>query len=406
MIPIPIGTDRPLRRIPWMNLLLIAANIVCYLLSHRLFHAGRGIVTATGLAPGWDKYLLYPTHPALFQFITYQFLHEGFAHIGFNMLFLWVFGNNLNEKLGNIGYLCFYLTGGVLAGCGQMLTSSAPTLGASGSISAVTGLFFVLLPRTNIRILIFIIVYADIWEIPSMYFILFKVGQDIIEPLLASSNVAHMAHISGTASGIIIGLFLLLGGLVQRDHYDLLATFHRHRRRRQYESLVARGYRPFTPTLAADPTDLPASCPITPTAPRHDNPRVATLRDQITLLIRERRLPDATARYLELRTLDPRQILTPQDQLDVANQLMADAKYAQAGAAYEDYLNAYPRRPQEEQVVLVLALIYIRYLPDPVRARELLIGLIPRLHNPEERQLAQSELARLDTPPPPQDNNP
>ena len=57
------------------------------------------------------------------------------------MLFLYVFGNNLNEKLGHVGYLAFYLAGGVLAGCGQALTSSDPTLGASGSISAVTGMF-------------------------------------------------------------------------------------------------------------------------------------------------------------------------------------------------------------------------------------------------------------------------
>jgi membrane associated rhomboid family serine protease len=389
MLPIPIGTDRPQRRFPWMNLLLIAANVVCYLLSHRF--GGRG--SPTGLAPGWDKWLLYPTHPELLQFITYQFLHQNLTHILFNMLFLWVFGNNLNEKLGHIGYLCFYLTGGVLAGCGQLLASTAPTLGASGSISAVTGLFFVLLPRTNIRMFIFFVVYADVWEIPSMYFILFKIGQDVIEPLLGPSNVAHSAHLTGTAVGVAIGFLLLLCGLVQRDHYDLLATLERYRRRKQYEAMVARGYDPFagSPGIGGGPGVA--------TAPAHGDPRVVPLRDAVSVLLREHRLPEAAAKYRELRGIDARQILTAQDQLDVANQLMAEQRHAEAAAAYEDYLRAYPKRPQEEQIVLVLALIYLRYRPDAARARELLEGVIPRLHDPQEREMAQAELARLTSPP-------
>ncbi len=104
------------------------------------------------------------------------------------MLFLYVFGNNLNEKLGHIGYLAFYLTGGILAGCGQVLASNSPTLGASGAISAVAGLFLVLLPRTNIRIFVWIFVYVDVWEIPSLYFILFSVVKDFLEPLFWGSG--------------------------------------------------------------------------------------------------------------------------------------------------------------------------------------------------------------------------
>ncbi|HVS70471.1 MAG TPA: rhomboid family intramembrane serine protease [Phycisphaerae bacterium] len=387
MLPIPIGTDRPRRRFPWMNVLIIGANVVCYVFSHQT--SGHGPASVAGLAPGWEKWMLYPTHPTLQQFITYQFLHENFTHILFNMLFLWVFGNNLNEKLGNIAYLLFYLTGGVLAGCGQLLTSSAPTLGASGAISAVTGLFFVLLPRTNIRMFIFFFVYVDVWEIPSMYFILFKVGQDVIEPLLGPSNVAHMAHISGTAAGVLIGLLLLFGGLVQRDHYDLLAMINRYRRRKQYESLVSHGYDPFGATGGGK------AAPGISVAPAHEDPRVAALRDEIATLIRNHELPAATRKYLELRVLDPRQILTPQDQLDIANQLMSEQRYTDAAVAYEDYLRAYPKRPQHEQITLVLALIYIRYVPNPVRARELLTGILPHLHNAQERDLAEAELAQL-----------
>src|SRR5579884_2749553 len=245
-IPIPIGTDRPQRRLPWMNYALILANVVCYAITH---WGGAGNEGMSGMNVKWDRLMLDPTNLELYQFITYQFLHENLGHIFFNMLFLYVFGNNLNEKLGHLGYLAFYLTGGVLAGCGQVLTSTAPTLGASGAISAVTGLFLVLLPRTNIRMFIWLFVYADVWEIPSIYFIVFSILKDFFEPLLwGSGNTAHAAHLAGNVAGILIGLLLLLTHLVQRDHYDLLAMFARWRRRRQYESMVAGGYEPFRPT--------------------------------------------------------------------------------------------------------------------------------------------------------------
>ena len=134
----PFGTDRPQRTLPWMNYLLIAANVILYLVSHSAAPGRPGNPLGT-LTPWCDPYILNPGHLRLYQFLTYQFLHENLAHIGFNMLFLYVFGNNLNEKLGHWGYLLFYLTGGVLAGCGQVMTSISPTLGASGAISAVTG---------------------------------------------------------------------------------------------------------------------------------------------------------------------------------------------------------------------------------------------------------------------------
>src|SRR4051812_16829397 len=113
MLPIPIGTDRPQRRFPLMNIALIVANVIVFLISHS---SGR-MPRVANLAPGWPPYMLDPRDPTLLQFFTYQFLHQDISHLFFNMLFLYVFGNNLNEKLGHLGYLTFYLTGGVLAGC-------------------------------------------------------------------------------------------------------------------------------------------------------------------------------------------------------------------------------------------------------------------------------------------------
>ncbi len=400
MLPIPIGTDRPQRSLPWMNYALILANVACFLLSHAGPHA-LPIGGGEGGGPffPWNNYLLDPAHLRLEQFITYQFLHENFSHIFFNMLFLYVFGNNLNEKLGHIGYLAFYLTGGILAGCGQILVSNAPTLGASGAISAVTGLFLVLLPRTNVRMFIWIFVYVDVWEIPSVYFILFSVLKDFLEPLFWGANqTAHAAHLSGNAAGILIGLFLLLTRLVQRDHYDLLASIDRWRRRKQYEALVAGGYDPFR----AAPPPPNKSRGKSPAPASESDPRLTSLREKISLAIRDHNLPAAVATYLELRAIDPRHVLPAEEQLDVGNQLMANAQYAHAAAAYEDYLRLYPNSHQSDQVTLILAVIYSHYLPQPTRALELFHAMLPKIHDQKQKAWAQHEITLLTpTPPPP-----
>ena len=314
------------------------------------------------------------------------------------MLFLYVFGNNLNEKLGNMGYLCFYLTGGVLAGCGQILVSNAPTLGASGAISAVTGLFLVLLPRTNIRVFVYLFVYVDVWIIPSLYFIIFSVLKDFFEPLIwGAGNTAHAAHLSGNAAGFLIGLLLLLTRLVQRDHYDLLATLDRWRRRKQYESLVAGGYDPFRPTSRV--------------AKKYENgkdaaaeaadPRILQWRETISQAVRSHDLPAAVVKYQELRALDPTQVMPPSEQLDIANQLMSEGRHDAAASAYEDYLRVYSTSHQHDQIVMILGVIYARYLGKPQRAKELFEGLLPRLHDAKQVQWVRDELSQLSPPPSP-----
>lgn len=385
MLPIPIGTDRPQRRLPLVNLGLIAANLLIFLLSH--------VSTPQGpvLTPEWSRYMLFADHPTLWQFITYQFLHQNWMHVLGNMLFLYVFGNNLNEKLGHISYLLFYLAGGVLAGCGQLLVANAPTLGASGAISAVTGMYFVLLPRTNIRILLWFFFFMDVFEIPSIYFIALNVLKDIFEPWVSpGSHVAYQAHLAGTLAGFLIGLLLLLTRLVQRDHYDLGALISRQRRRKEYERLVSTGYDPFQ---SAPP---PTPAPTVPPPPV--NPQVEALREQVLRYARAHQSVPAAAGYLELRKLDPAHVLPGDAQRDVANQLMADGKHAEAAQAYEDYLRTNPFSNEQEQIQLILGLIYSRYIPQPARAVELLKKALVRLHNESQRALAQEELARLAPP--------
>lgn len=408
----PIGTDAPQRRFPLMNVALIAANVIVYCISHN-----GGLISGLGLKPGWNRYMLAPEHLRLFQFITYQFLHEGFWHITGNMIFLWVFGNNLNDKLGNIPYLLIYLAGGVFAGCGQVLTSHDPTLGASGAISAITGLYFVLLPLTNIRVWL----WFYFFEISSMYFILACLIMNFVQQyIFPGDRVAHWAHIVGTFAGFFIGVLLLGTGLIQRDHYDLLAMMNRWRRRKRYETMVAQGYDPFIGSggggrggatgriVAAKDVPVEASPVYIPSMQRDaiavasqggaetGSAVIGRLRDEIATLLRDHQTPEAASRYQSLRALDRNQTLQPQAQLDVANQLTHDGSYADAAGAYENYLRVYAGAPRSEQIELMLGLIYANYEYKPQRAMELLRKALTRLHDEGQKTMAQTELTRLE----------
>ena len=97
-------------------------------------------------------FFLDPRMPQLYQFVSYAFLHGGWMHLIGNMLFLYIFGNNVNDKLGNVGYFLLYLGGAIFSGLGHALFSNSPVLGASGAVAAVTGAYMVLFPKTYVHV--------------------------------------------------------------------------------------------------------------------------------------------------------------------------------------------------------------------------------------------------------------
>ncbi len=386
---IPIGTDAPRRRTPWMNWAIIALCFVIYLISHPDNPSAHYL----GVNSGWGKFLLWRQHLHLYQFVTYLFLHASIMHILGNMLFLWVFGDVVNERLGHIPYLLFFLAGGIFAGVGQVLTSGAPTLGASGAIAAVAGMFLVLAPMTNIRVWFFFFIF----KVPSLLFVIFEIVTfDLAGEIFPgrNDNVAHFAHLTGYTTGFTVGIILLAMRLVPRDQSDLLALINRLRRRHVYRSMVAAGFNPF----ATAPQGGNIVRPDGPMPLRPDDPdylRCQELRNRITELRRDHLLPEAANVYLELKKLDPAQVLSAQIQLDIANQLMAAGHYPQAADAYEDYLKYYGTGANCDQVQLVLALIYARYFINRNRAIDLFQKALPKLHDGTQRELAQKELAAL-----------
>jgi membrane associated rhomboid family serine protease len=390
---IPFRTDSPLRRTPYMNWALIAANFVVYFiqLAHNPQDAGDSEFV--------QRLMLQSADPRLWQYVTYAFLHANLLHIVGNMLFLYIFGNNINDRMGNLGYLAFYLAGAVVAGIGYVLFDRhGPVLGASGAVAAVTGAYLILLPKSNISVFYFFF-FVGVIEVASLWFILVFFMMDILGEVApqfmgGAEAVAHVAHISGTLFGAALCTILLATGMLPRDQFDIVALAQRWNRRRVYRDVVASGYDPFGygPARRAGGQTTP------PPPPDAATQRILDLRAQISLAAAAHDLANAAQGYQELIAIDPNQVLSRSAQMDIANFLASRHEYPQAAAAYEQLLRFYPTYEQIEQVDLMLGMIYGRYLNQPDRAKENLRRAISRMHFSRDLELAKSELAHLESP--------
>ena len=203
---IPIGDDNPRRNFPLVNYLLILANILVFVLelnSPDSFLVTYSFIPArfTANPPGYFLTLL-----------TSMFLHGGWLHLGGNMLFLWIFGDNVEDRLGHIAYLGFYLLCGIAGNLAQYAfsaTSNILVLGASGAIAGVMGAYIILFPGARIRVLISIIpvrvpayVAIGIWIILQVVSGLGTIGGGAV-----AGGVAYLAHVGGFALGLVLGLF-------------------------------------------------------------------------------------------------------------------------------------------------------------------------------------------------------
>jgi membrane associated rhomboid family serine protease len=357
-----------------MNWLLIVANVLVF------------AAQMTGHVPS-SRYALSPRDPHLYQFFTYQFLHAGWMHILGNMLFLYIFGNNVNDKMGQLGYLAFYLAGGVFAGVCYVLTQHgvSPVLGASGAVAAVTGAFLILFPRSHVTLLFFLFIIG-VFEIQGLWFVLLFFAMNVVMSIMGEGGVAYMAHIGGILFGAVVCLLLLIPQLLPRDQYDVWALLTRWHKRRQYRGMVSKGYNPFDHAPGNEPR-----------LPDPLQARVQGIRSQISEALNHRDPATAANLYLELKSVDMSQVLSRQAQLDIATQLHHEGRYLEASEAYERLLQAYPTVEQSAQVELMLGLIYARYLNHYDLAKQHLSKAVARLHDGRELELAKEELAYVES---------
>jgi membrane associated rhomboid family serine protease len=218
---IPLRDANPTRRTPIVTLVLIAACFVAF--AYEL-----GILASSGesgLDGFFGQYGLVPAEltrsltagawlsaPVLAIF-TSLFLHGGWLHLLGNMLYLWIFGNNIEDRVGRVVFLCFYLLGGVVAGLTQVAIapdSSVPLIGASGAIAATLGAYLVLYPRARILSLVFLGFFYQLIEVPAILVLGFWFVLQLIDGVasLGASNaqggVAFFAHIGGFVAGALV----------------------------------------------------------------------------------------------------------------------------------------------------------------------------------------------------------
>jgi membrane associated rhomboid family serine protease len=159
----------------------------------------------------WSVIPAHITHGHhLITLLTSMFMHSGWMHIIGNMVFLWAFGPAMEDAMGHVGYLFFYLTGGVIAMMAQVLAdphSTIECLGASGAIAAVMGAFIVTYPRDRIRTLLFIFIFIRITFIPAVvligFWFLMQVLNFGVVTNVRTGGVAYMAHIAGFVFGVV-----------------------------------------------------------------------------------------------------------------------------------------------------------------------------------------------------------
>jgi len=387
---LPFRTSIRPRRTPYTNYALIAVNALIFLLEYHI----NPITGNLEFRPWVHQFMLTAVRPQLWQFVSYAFLHGGLMHIIGNMFFLYLFGNNVNDKLGHIGYLCFYLAGAVFSGIGHTVVHSAshiPTLGASGAVAAVTGAYLVLFPQTLITVFYWFF-FIGTMEVLALYLIAFKMI--LIDNVIAryTPNVAYDAHLAGYTFGIAATLGMLATGLISTSSFDLWAMIRQWNRRRRYRDAVSSGYDPYT---GRTETRQVKAKEVKSPAEQQKDEKTQELRNEISRRISERNLSAAAALYLELMNHDSEQILPRQYLLDIANQLAGDNKHTESARAYEQFLTHYSKYEYAEQVELMLGILYCRYLNQPKLAVKYLEAACEKLTDPGQLKMCKDELARL-----------
>ena len=224
---IPLHDANPTRRTPVITLAIIAACVVVYgyqvlLLAQGGDDALDAFITRWGVVPAELVDALRSGSFASMEtvtLVTSQFLHGSLVHIAGNMLFLWIFGNNIEDRFGRLAFLAFYLVGGVVAGLTQVVidpTSTVPTIGASGAIAAVLGAYLVLFPGARVTTAIFLIFFYQLIEIPAIFVLGFWFALQLFDGIgslgamgqATTGGVAFFAHIGGFIFGAAIALLV------------------------------------------------------------------------------------------------------------------------------------------------------------------------------------------------------
>lgn len=223
----PLYDENPTRITPYLTYGLIGMNILVFL--HEVSLPNAQLEQFFQLYAVIPRELTTNVTREWTTLFTSQFLHGGWWHLISNMVFLWIFGNNIEERLGHLKYLIFYLACGALAALCQWfigMNSSIPSLGASGAIAGVLGAYIIRFPHARVMTLVFLGFFVTTIRVPAMILIGLFVVQNLISGFVSlqtaanmsveTGGVAYWAHIGGFVFGVILGP---LFGLFRQDEY-------------------------------------------------------------------------------------------------------------------------------------------------------------------------------------------
>lgn len=383
---IPLGTDRPLRRVTLITYCLIAANIAVFLMQvtlRRSDPAGADHFEMLGSLRPFDSAAQGGPGFHWWGLITYAFFHADLKHLLGNMLFLYVFGPNIEDRLGRVWFIIFYALGAVVAGLAQTYFEKTGVWGASGAIAACTGAYLVMFPRTKIKVIF--LLYLGIMQVSAWWFIAFAIVWDIFSHGFGvGDRVARLAHLAGYGYGAAVALVLLWRKLVPREPYDLFTIGKQAYRRRKFkeaglaaqEKLRRHWDKPGDPEAAA----------------------LAEARANVTTLISSGKLAEAGKAYKSLADRFANIVggttLSRRCQYELGNYFYQHQDSDAAVFAYSRFLEAYPKDPEAANIRLLVGMIHARALNDPIKAKAL-IGEAMKDLDELHRELAKRELEAL-----------
>ncbi len=222
----PIKDYNPTRHVSYTTIVLIIINIIVFI--YQAYISDLNINVSKNAMIPWEithmkniqapvgvqienqygypsRILIYRKIPPVFTLFTSMFMHGSFLHIFGNMLFLWIFGNNIEDYLGKIKFFAFYIFSGLGASIVHILfhpNSTVPVIGASGAVSGIMGAYFILFPKTRIRTLVFVFFFITFIDIPAFVFLLIWFVFQFM--YVGGEGIAWLAHVGGFIIGIIL----------------------------------------------------------------------------------------------------------------------------------------------------------------------------------------------------------
>ncbi|MEM9249919.1 MAG: rhomboid family intramembrane serine protease [Pseudomonadota bacterium] len=218
MFFLPIRDHNPSGRVPYVTYTLIVANVLAF-----------AVTFLSGVQGEIYWYLgLVPAYADVLTAVTSLFLHGGLLHLGGNMLFLWIYGDNMEDEMGHVRFALFYLAAGIAAGFAHVAAapmSEVPLVGASGAIGGVMGAYLLLYPKARVDVLFVLLIFFRIFPIPAWIVLAFWFGTQILSGAATPADdagVAYWAHVGGFLAGLVLALpvFVRRGGTAywQRTH--------------------------------------------------------------------------------------------------------------------------------------------------------------------------------------------